>query len=411
MNLRNPITTGSFRRGAFLFCLAVAGLSVCLFSAESFAASSREELKKLDRDLRQQKKKLEQTKKVEASVIDELKKTASDLREVNAQHKQQQAHIRSIQEKVVKVEKDIGVSAAAMEAQGEYMKKRLRSLQKANSQTDALIILLTTDDIGKSMRLLRYLRDISARDKAVIQQYQGDLQHLAQEKEKLKQLRVSLQGEERKLAKMEESLKEKQRRREALLAQVRKDKATYEQLIQGLKEDQNRLSRIVQEADRKERERRKSTGKPMPGSKKRDEVPEDSTFTRLKGKLAWPVSGSVAVNYGSQVDPIFNLPVFRSGITIKAASGAAAKAVAAGTVVYADAFKGYGQLVIVSHGGGYHTLYGNLSKIFSRNGAIIKEHQAVGEIGESQAIGASGLYFELRYKGKPLDPLQWLGRR
>lgn len=397
----------------YLVCLLCAGLSVGLFPAEASAAqNSREELKKIDRDLRQQKKKLEQTKKVEASVVDELKKTAEDLRDVHAQHKKQQSTIRSIQEKVAVVEKEIAVSGSAMDKQRDYLRSRLRALQKANSQSDALILVLTAEDMGKSMRLLRYLRDISAHDQTVIRKYQADIQQLAQEQEKLKKLRVSLQSEERKLAQMEESLKEKQRRREALLTQVRKDKASYEKLIQSMKEDQNRLSRVLQEADRKDRERKKSAGKPStPAGKKREEAHEDSTFTRLKGKLPWPASGSVAVNYGSQVDPLFNLPVFRSGITIKTNGGATAKAVAEGRVVYADVFKGYGQLVIVSHGGGYHTLYGNLSKIFSQNGAIIKENQAVGEIGESQAIGTSGLYFELRYKGKPLNPQQWLGRR
>lgn len=381
-------------------------------STDASAESAREKYKKVDRELRQQRKKLEQTKKVEASVIEELKKVGEDLQEITQQHKKQQAKIRQIQNKIAEVQRQIGESGAAIEAQSEYLKKRLRALQRMNTQHDALIILLTTDDIGKSMRLLRYLRDISAHDRAVIEKYKGNLQTLAQEQEKLKQLKISLQTEERQLAQVENALKDKQRRREALLAQVRKDKATYERLIQDLREDQNRLAHIMQELDRKEREKRKAPGKSSrSNSKKQDDVYEDSTFTRMKGKLSWPVSGSVAVNYGSQVDPIFNLPVFRSGITIKASNGATVKAVADGTVVYADAFKGYGQLVIVSHGGGYHTLYGNLSKIFSQKGAIIKENQAVGEVGESQAIGSSGLYFEIRYKGKPLDPQQWLGRR
>jgi septal ring factor EnvC (AmiA/AmiB activator) len=66
--------------------------------------------------------------------------------------------------------------------------------------------------------------------------------------------------------------------------------------------------------------------------------------------------------------------------------------------------------VVVSHGGSYHTLYGNLSKIFLENGAIIKEGEAIGDVGESTALGTSGLYFEIRYKGKPLDPQQWLSK-
>jgi septal ring factor EnvC (AmiA/AmiB activator) len=128
----------------------------------------------------------------------------------------------------------------------------------------------------------------------------------------------------------------------------------------------------------------------------------------MKGKLSWPVSGKLAIRYGSQVDPVFNLPVFRSGIHIKSESGTSVKAVWSGRVVYAAEFKGYGKMVVISHGAGYHSLYGNLSKIFLRNDAIIKENEPVGEVGDSVAIGGSGLYFEIRYKGKPLDPQQWL---
>ena len=142
--------------------------------------------------------------------------------------------------------------------------------------------------------------------------------------------------------------------------------------------------------------------------RKGDDFLEDSSFSRLKGKLPWPVSGSIAIRYGTQVDPLFNLPVFRSGIHIKASSGSNVKAVHEGKVVFADDFKGYGQLVIISHGNGYHTLYGSLSRIFLKNGAIIKDNQALGEVGESNTLGTPGLYFEVRYKGKSLDPQQWL---
>jgi septal ring factor EnvC (AmiA/AmiB activator) len=82
-----------------------------------------------------------------------------------------------------------------------------------------------------------------------------------------------------------------------------------------------------------------------------------------------------------------------------------------GKVVFAEWFKGYGQLVIVNHGDGYHTLYGSLSEIFTSVGDIIKGKQILGRVGNSGLLNSSGLYFELRYKGKPLDPLQWLHKR
>jgi len=67
--------------------------------------------------------------------------------------------------------------------------------------------------------------------------------------------------------------------------------------------------------------------------------------------------------------------------------------------------------VIIKHGSGYHTLYGNLSEIFSHVGDIIKENQIIGKVGTSGILNAPGLYFEVRYKGKPLDPVQWLKRK
>ena len=67
--------------------------------------------------------------------------------------------------------------------------------------------------------------------------------------------------------------------------------------------------------------------------------------------------------------------------------------------------------MIINHGSGYHTLYGNLSEIFSQAGAIIKENQVIGKVGTSGILNAPGLYFEIRYKGKPLDPVQWLKRK
>lgn len=179
-------------------------------------------------------------------------------------------------------------------------------------------------------------------------------------------------------------------------------------MIKDLKEASNKIMQIIEEANRKEREQKKKKGiEPKPRVKDED-LPEISAFTKLKGKLNWPVSGTIAIPYGSQTDPLFNLPVFRSGIHIKTTPNSQVRAVYEGKVVFADSFKGFGQLVIVSHGGGYHTLYGNMSRIFSKNGAIIQEREVIGEAGESQLLGAYGLYFEIRYKGRALNPEHWL---
>jgi septal ring factor EnvC (AmiA/AmiB activator) len=107
----------------------------------------------------------------------------------------------------------------------------------------------------------------------------------------------------------------------------------------------------------------------------------------------------------------FKTPVFRRGIYIKADEGVITKAIYTGKVVYADWFKGYGKVIIINHGSGYHSVYANLSELFLRPGDIVKRRQALGKVGQSGTIRDPALYFEIRYKGKPLNPLQWLAKK
>ncbi|HEX8949547.1 MAG TPA: peptidoglycan DD-metalloendopeptidase family protein [Dissulfurispiraceae bacterium] len=380
---------------------------------DALAERPREEYSRIQKSLKSHKKKLESVKKVEQTVLVDLRKTTAELNAIERQLAQQREKIKTIQRNIVNLQEDIKTDSAALQMQKGHLKKRLRTLLTFNIEKDAFLVLLSGDDVAQSLRIVRYLKDISAYDYGLITKYKEDLRVLAEKETGLRELSAELKIEENKLAKLESDLKDKKKEREAILVNVRKEKGVYENMIKELKEASNRLLSIIRESERHEKElRKKKRTRLRPGTPGTKEEPqEDSDFLRQKGKLHWPVNGSVAIHYGSQVDPLFNLPVFRSGIHIKTESGAPVRAVHDGRVVFADDFKGYGRLIIVSHGSGYHTLYGNLAKIFSKNGAIIKENQVIGEAGESSTLGTSGLYFEIRYKGKPLDPQQWLTRK
>ncbi len=161
-----------------------------------------------------------------------------------------------------------------------------------------------------------------------------------------------------------------------------------------------RMQEGLQDFFRKLREKKKRTGKT-------ESLPEGD-FTKKRGTLLWPVSGPVIAHYGSQKDPVFNVPIMRSGIYIQAQPGTAVKASAEGKVVYANYFKGYENLVIISHGDGYYTVYGNLGSMSVKEGAYVKAGQMIGTVGTASAIDTPAVYFEIRYRGKPLNPEQWL---
>lgn len=388
----------------FTIILTCCLITLNLISPSSFAQNPKEEYKKIQKDIATHKKKLESVKKVEKSVVEELKKTNLELSETENQLRAQKDKIKKIQSDITALQKDIDLNKRNLDYQKDLLKNRLRALQKSSRMDDALLIIISGEDFSQTLRLLRYLNEIAHYDYRIINIYNESLIKLNSKQENLKRLFSDLKLAEKKLTKLEESLKEKKKERESLLLSVQKERRSYEKMIKELQENSNRMLKIIQESEKREYSRKKKKETESDGLSKQN----DSGFFSLKGKLPWPVNGTVVIPYGTQVDPVFNLPVFRSGIHIKTTPNTNVKAVYEGKVVFADDFKGYGQLVIISHGDGYYTLYGNLSRIFLKNGAIIKENTIIGEVGESNTIGANGLYFEIRYKGKPLDPQQWL---
>jgi septal ring factor EnvC (AmiA/AmiB activator) len=396
----------------FLYPVFLAILTCSILSSAfsiADAASARENYKQVQRDIRKQKKKLAEATRTEKSVIGELRRIEAQLSDLDDQMNSTKSQIASLKKSISSLESEIATNSKSIDDQKARLKMRLRTLRRISAEKEVILVMLSGEDPSTILRISRSLSDISNRYNESIRSYREEVGRLSAKKKKMNDLVNNLKSEERELARLEDSARKKKQEKETLLAGVRKDKDTYQRMIQDLKDDAEKLSKIIKESEKRERSTsRKKRSKSSQSAG--DDIPVESAFTRMKGHLPWPVHGKVVIRYGSQIDPLFNLPVFRSGIHIRTATGTPVLAVYGGKIVYAADLKGYGKLVVVSHGDNYHTLYGNLEKIFLQNGAIIKEGEAIGEVGESTALGTSGLYFEVRYKGKPLDPQQWLSK-
>lgn len=125
------------------------------------------------------------------------------------------------------------------------------------------------------------------------------------------------------------------------------------------------------------------------------------------GGLGWPLSGSLLASFGGR------MPDGRksSGVLIGANAGTPVKAVADGTVVFSEWMTGYGMILIVDHGNGYMSLYAHNDALFKDAGDAVKRGDTIASVGNSGGQGRSGLYFELRRGGQPVDPKTWLQRR
>ncbi|MCI0573104.1 MAG: M23 family metallopeptidase [Myxococcaceae bacterium] len=136
--------------------------------------------------------------------------------------------------------------------------------------------------------------------------------------------------------------------------------------------------------------------------------PETSGFGTLRGQLPMPAAGRVEVAFGKVVNPRFQTVTVHKGVDIRAPAGSPVRAVADGTVVHAGWLRGYGNLLILEHGGGYHTLMAHLDTLDKRVGEQVRSGEPLGSVGDTASLKGAYLYFEVRRRGEALDPADWL---
>jgi murein DD-endopeptidase MepM/ murein hydrolase activator NlpD len=133
-----------------------------------------------------------------------------------------------------------------------------------------------------------------------------------------------------------------------------------------------------------------------------------SGFAQLRGRLPHPASGRIEAGFGKVVNPRFRTVTVQNGVDIGAPRGDPVRAVAPGRVAHAGWFKGYGNLVIVDHGDGFHTLVAHLESMSTAAGEDVDAGALLGTVGDSGSLKGPYLYFEIREKGRPADPRAWL---
>ncbi|MBX3617560.1 murein hydrolase activator EnvC family protein [Nitrosomonas sp.] len=199
-------------------------------------------------------------------------------------------------------------------------------------------------------------------------------------------------------------LEQEKNKHQVLLAQLSNQISKQQQEINKLSDDEKRLSRLVKEINKLITQ--EQSGKTLTNSK----LPDASTtnnvlFATLKGKLNLPVRGTIVNTFGSQRT---NKHLTWKGLFIRSPDGSEVKAISKGKVVFADWLRGFGHLIILDHENGYMSLYGNNATLQKRIGDTIRGGDTIATVGNSGGNSDSGLYFELRHKGKPFDPLTWI---
>lgn len=356
------------------------------------ATAPENELADISKKIEQGKEKVEETKKKEKSLATDLKKIDTsikkntyDIRKYNKLISEKSATIDSVTKNTISLQ-------ARLAMRKEFLYERLKKLYKFRQNDIALIFTSASDyqDLGRKIKYLGYIAEY---DRRLIEDFKGGLVKLDVSKKELQTLKNGLESDKRSLDEKTKELEAQKRKKNTMLISEKKRRSNYEKELQELTKASKRLRAMMKRISRL------SISKPSSSDKK---------FSATKGIMKWPVNGSIVVPFGKYIDPELKIPVYKNGVEIKTDMGSPVESIMDGKVVFADKFKGYGLLLIIDNGGGYHTLYGQLSEIFHKTGAIIKKGTIIGKAGMSMSLGTSTLYFEIRDKGKPIDPADWL---
>ncbi len=370
------------------------------------------------------------------------------LREIQDAQQENRGKLQDLQKQMSLLQRQVN-------QQRELLSQQLNQ-QYRHGNNSPLQMLLQQQDPANTTRNLKYLGYLTAAHQQQIQSLQDNRDAI----ERVRTATTEQLHETDRLANQysdttHKLVNEKSKRAEAL-TQLSKQIETQEQQLVRLKKDEEALSKLFQrlaaEAKKREQEaiarakrekaaaakrsaelarKKKSGGRTFEHSSqakvdaqkgdesesesqsstviaKNDTLPEynasKENFAQLRGRLRLPARGEVINRFGSARA---DTGVSWKGLFIRAKEGSEVKSVAGGQVVFADWMRGFGNLIVVDHGNGYMSLYGNNEALYKSSGQAVKSGDTIAAVGNSGGNAENGVYYELRRNSVPFDPLQW----
>ena len=292
-----------------------------------------------------------------------------------------------------------------------YYNRLVRSAYKNRDSRIWYMYILSSDNIGQAVRRFGYLKGLSRNMSEQAKQIQETAAVLEVEKERLAGLKADAQALRNQRQSDVEALRSEEGENASLVARLEKDRRKYQQDLQKKNREVEALNREIAEIIRKATAKPKSSGSTKKSGGKTTSTAVDeklsNSFAANKGRLPWPVEGSVIESYGQHYHPVYKnvkMP-FNNGVTLAVSRGAQVHAVFDGTVTQVVMIPGYNQCVLVQHGS-YFTFYCKLKSVSVKAGDQVKTGQVLGTV--DTISGEDQFHFQLWKERNPQNPENWL---
>ena len=381
-----------FLFGAFLLLSTLA--PVFILKGEEPNIDYQKKLEKLSLEIASLKKKIKKEEKRKNSILSELSQITLQKRVLQKELSFYRTKIKQIDQEIIQIQSQIPSLKKNLKTQHQALANILRAIYK-HGQPGLLDFFLRSNNLNQVLSEEHHLTLLADYQQKIIQQYVESLSQLEAAEKKLENKKAELQLLIQQAQLKERELHQQERQKKALIKKIESHRQSYLQTLRELNEQAGQLRKLI---NRLKKEKLRLPFHIVPLYEK-------------KGRLPWPCRGKIVTKFGIQRHPRFQTMIMNNGIEISAEKDTPIKAIHDGFVVYCDYFRGYGNLIIIDHGLAYYSLYGHCSDFLVEKGDIVRKGQPIALVGDSDSLVGPALYFELRFKTKPLNPLKWLRRR
>jgi len=385
--------------GLVVGCLLISPAGQILQAQDQ--SSQIEEIKKKSEDInRKIEKRKAQIQKFTHKESDIIYRLNQADRLLNRSRKR----VSALKRKISRIEKKIAETTRSSEdliqqikVNEEYVAIRMVALYKLN-WLGKFHVLASAESLHELLQRKTAIERILTYDQQVIKELTANRLDLKTVQSQMEAQRDIKHRQAAEYQKQIDQMAIERRKRSKLLVNVRKEKSAQLAAIESLKQAAKNLDAKMKNL---------SAG---PIAMAPQEFAASEPFRAFKGLLKMPVKGKIVSLFGKFKNTQYKVLNFRSGIEIQTERGEPIQAVYAGKILYADWFKGYGNMIIIDHGENYYTVYAHIEEIFKTAGDVVEAGEVMATVGDTGSISGPKLYFEVRHHGKPQDPMQWLER-
>lgn len=367
--------------------------------------SQSQKLKEIRKEIDRLNSRINKTQKDEKATLKQIQALDKQITMISQLKRGLQKERRLKENQISLLNKTIQTTDEKIRVMKERAAKRAVRAYKLGQNRD-IDLLLTSGDIHQVLRRSAYLSAINEAEQVTL----NDLQSMITSNKKDQNNLARRLGEVKRNIREEEQagrqISSQQKKKESQLKTLKRDRKSMQQQIKTKRTAAAKIKGLIQDLEKKKQERLREI------ARRRGMTMEQAKgeFAKYKGKLTWPVKGTLVGRFGPQKNEKLGTVINNPGIDIAAVKGKPVRAVLDGIVVAITWIPGYGNTLIVDHGDSYYTVYAHIDNIqVNMNGYVLRD-QVIAQVSDTGSLDGARLHFEVWQGKDKVDPLKWLKR-